>query len=88
MWFIPRDKIFRAGTQRVASCVFENVTYPCPVDSEWWLINEYGKDYMKPDHTDAKEYFDYYNWDAYDEYGYLDPDMYSFSSGPNDNADD
>lgn len=56
------------------------MTLPCPVDPDWWLRNEYGEDYMTPDHAVSEdgEWLGY----AYDFYytpvGRLMEDVFSY----------
>jgi hypothetical protein len=98
MWFVPREVVFRAGSQRTASCRLENLTLPCPVDADWWLRHEYGDDYLTPDHqsvgfydqyyrrnNDHRDYRRYYVDAYYARHGYDDGDYHQLNEdGDND----
>jgi hypothetical protein len=57
MLVVPREVVFRAGSQRTASCRLEELTLPCPVDADAWLRLEYGDDYLNPRDFHTKNFF-------------------------------
>jgi hypothetical protein len=42
-WSIPNDKLYP-----YKKCSYNNHMYPCPFDSKWFLIQEYGKEWKIP----------------------------------------